>query len=63
MPCPYHADMSAGSLAPDGLDYSVTAPFIGLTISISSRPTEEFWLFNLAVDVFAMFCAMPRATS
>ena len=96
---------------PDGLDYSVTAPFIGLMISTlgllwfdavvkqylqaspesyqsiraltaavaaagvrvrdSSRrldefeehlhkfTPEEFWVFNLAVDIIAMFCGTP----
>jgi hypothetical protein len=103
--------MSATGLVPDDLDYSVTAPFIGLTIAtlglLSYEPVvkqycqaspaahqsirelssavaaagvrvrdssrrldefeehlhkftaDEFWVFNLAVDVIAMFCATP----
>jgi hypothetical protein len=103
--------MSTGGLVPDDLDYSVTAPFIELTIAtlglLSVDPVvkqycqaspgahqsirelssavaaagvrvrdsgrrleefeehlhkftaEEFWEFNLAVDVIAMFCATP----
>jgi hypothetical protein len=103
--------MSTAGLVPDGLDYSVTAPFIDLTISTlgllsydpvvkqyctaspaahqsmrelttavaaagvrvrdSSRKLdefeehfrkftpEEFWVFDLAIDVIAMFCGTP----
>jgi hypothetical protein len=103
--------MSNGGLVPDGLDYSVTAPFIELMISTlgllsydpvvkqyleaspgsqqsiralatavaaagvrvrdSSRrldefeehlhkfTPEEFWVFNLAVDIIAMFAGTP----